>query len=126
MIIELARGVWDLRAEKSVAMNALRFDSRAGAVNKHLHLLCVRPKDADCQIVAHPVRPEDAERFRMRSREERVQLIRRQSNNFEALHLVPRLLRTCRRQKLILLHVHAPTPARNRAHPPELSMSMSK
>ena len=40
------------------------------AVQLHVHFLRVRPEGADDEILAYPMRPEDAERIAMRRRRE--------------------------------------------------------
>src|SRR5439155_27101262 len=48
--------------------------------------LRVRTKDADDEIVTHAMRPEDAERIRVRASEEEIQLVDGHAGYFEGTH----------------------------------------
>src|SRR3982074_601008 len=95
VIIEIARRVRHSCAKKTVPMNFLRrhafarlsiLRSRRLSALHDIDLLRIGPKNTNDQIVAHAMRPQDAKRVGMGGGEKRVQLVRRQSHNFERLH----------------------------------------
>src|SRR5581483_1483589 len=86
MIFEIARRVWQARAEKSVAMDFLRLGRFP--VKDDVDLLRVRPEDSDRKIIPDAMRPQNPEWIPVRRRKERIQFVRRQSRDLKRLHRV--------------------------------------
>jgi hypothetical protein len=83
-IIEIAPHSGQRRLEKTFAAEALgRERLILFAREDDTYFLCIRPEDANRQIVAKPVRSQDPERIRMRARQKNIEFIQGQAGYFE-------------------------------------------
>src|SRR5437867_10221370 len=100
LIIEIARCARHSCAKKTVALNFLGRD-RPGclSIRHDFDLARIGPENADHQIVADTVRPQDAERIGMRSCEKAVQFVGRQAGDLERFHSY-----TLHRKKRYIVH----------------------
>src|SRR5436309_9411008 len=87
-VIKIAGSTGHARAEKTIAMNLLRFDLSVRLPIQHdVDLFHVGPENADGQIVADAVWSQYPEWIGMCRREKCVQLVRRQPDNFKRSHV---------------------------------------
>ncbi len=86
-IIHVAVHPGESRLEKSFALKPLRGKTLLLlSGDNNADLLCVRTEDADRQIVANPVRPENPERIGMRPGQEKFQFVDGHAGDFEGTH----------------------------------------
>src|SRR2546423_4118823 len=101
VIVDVAFHSRKCRLEKSFGAQAFRSEALFRfSVDNDAHFFCVRAKYAHDQIVADAMRPEGAERIRVRAGKKDVQLIHGHTGNFERAHArtsnLMRLLRMSR------------------------------
>ena len=89
-IIAVALFLGKYALEETVALYSLhRIELIAVVRQQHdFHFLCVRPENADHEIVSQPVRSQHSERIVMRPQKKRGQLIRRQTEKSELAHVL--------------------------------------
>src|SRR2546423_14115311 len=87
VIINVAFHPGKRRLEKSFRPKTVRDEALFGfPMGNDAHFLRVRTKETHDKIVAHAMRPEDAEGIRMRAGEENVQLVDGHAGYFERAH----------------------------------------
>src|SRR5436190_17642810 len=86
LVTAAALRLWQRRLEKTFRAEPLSGKALLLSLEHDGHFFCVRAEDADDEIVSDAMRPQDAERIRMRAGEENVQFVDGHAGNFEGAH----------------------------------------